>query len=546
MDRIDSHPSSGNVSFQGSDRIREKAPSGTTCLQEAPAKEKTEKEAFTPGRGVSEADDNKRSLFPENLASFSSAWKDAVAPSMSPGSGLNEARGKKQSLIPGFTPVSSDGKDAVTSEQTPGNGETGNAAAQKNSAQSNAPQAGQNIQNAAQSAANQQKMNEMMQTMMQTQMAMMTQMMQMMQTMMQSMNTMNNGRNGSGQNNANTTPGPVNNGRNPLNTNGTNAYNTTGMNNINNGLNDINNRINALNNGRNPDANGNQPVNGNGGTPPSGNTGTVTPPPPAQNNPQPFPLKDGASITIPGTEGAIKNFRIGVIGNPDNIKKIYFVNHGDGNSDYFNSTKSDRQAMAKHLNPSEGAVVAYPISPAREQGTFAGGKNGESLLNAYRHLEKMTGNKDVAFEMFSLSGGGRANNALLNHINKNYDSDPNVKEFVDNHLKGIHDGDSLCRDIPQMKQNFKDAIRRFPGTKFSFIHNTSGYMSYVQGQQNEIASYVKNGYQDKTNGQGKVTPDKVYNSGGSADLENGRIRFWAAPTHWKAWAGQFEKVFFGN
>jgi hypothetical protein len=201
--------------------------------------------------------------------------------------------------------------------------------------------------------------------------------------------------------------------------------------------------------------------------------------------------------------------------------------------------------MAKHLPQGEGAVVAYPISPASQQSTFANGKNGEALINAYRHLEKLTGNRDVKFEQFSLSGGGRANNALLQHINEKYHSDPGVKEFVDNHLRGVHDGDSLCRDIPQMKKNFKEAIKNFPNVKFSFIHNTSGYMSYVQGQQNEIASYVKNNYQDKTSGSGQVTPDKVYNYGGSWSSEDGRIRFWAAPTHWKSWATQFEKVFFG-
>jgi hypothetical protein len=137
---------------------------------------------------------------------------------------------------------------------------------------------------------------------------------------------------------------------------------------------------------------------------------------------------------------------------------------------------------------------------------------------------------------------------FLNISNPSFhnNSDPNVKEFVGNHLRGVHDGDSLCRDIPQTKKNFKEAIKNFPQVKFSFIHNTSGYMKYVQGQQNEIASYVKNGYQDKTNGQGHVTPEKFYDYGGSSTLENGRIRFWSAPSHWKSWAGQFEKVFFGN
>ncbi|MDQ7826552.1 MAG: hypothetical protein RDV48_27365 [Candidatus Eremiobacteraeota bacterium] len=288
------------------------------------------------------------------------------------------------------------------------------------------------------------------------------------------------------------------------------------------------------------------PPNNNVAPSPTPPNNTINPSPsPVNNNPKPLPYKDGDKIKIPGTEGAFKEFRIGVIGNPDNIKNIYFVNHGDGNSDYFNSTKSDRQAMAGKLPPGTGAIVAYPISPTTQQGTFAGGKNGEAVINAFRHLEKLTGNNDVKFEQFSLSGGGRVNNSLMETINQKYGSDPNVKEFVDNHLRGIHDGDSLCRDIPQMKKNFKEAMKNFPQVRFSFIHNTSGKMGYVQGHQNELASYAKNGYRDITNGQGKVTPDKVYNYGGSTDLENGRLRFWSAPTHWKSWAGQFEKVFFG-
>jgi len=86
VDRIDSLPSSENVSFRGFDRIFEKAPSDTSCLQEAPTKEKPEKEAFTPGRGVSEPGDDKHSLL-SSLTSFSYAWKDAVTSSTTPGNG---------------------------------------------------------------------------------------------------------------------------------------------------------------------------------------------------------------------------------------------------------------------------------------------------------------------------------------------------------------------------------------------------------------------------------------------------------------------------
>jgi hypothetical protein len=236
-------------------------------------------------------------------------------------------------------------------------------------------------------------------------------------------------------------------------------------------------------------------------------------------------------VTLDGTSGILKYTRITVIGNGNNITKVYFAVHGDGNSDYASSTSGDRTAMAKHLASGEGAIVAYPVSKSSNWPGFDGGKNGYVLLKMFRHLERLTGNTNMRFEQFSLSGGGRVNHALLRLINENYSSDSDVREFVDNHLRGIHDGDSLCYSISQMEQNYIKAIKSFDKVRFCFIHNTSGQMSYVQSHHNNVAKAVSN---------------QSYSYGGSLTLQDGRLRFWSSKTHWTAWQGQFEKVFFGT
>jgi hypothetical protein len=240
---------------------------------------------------------------------------------------------------------------------------------------------------------------------------------------------------------------------------------------------------------------------------------------------------NGSQLQLPGTAGILKYTRVVKIGEEKNITRIYFLIHGDGNSDYGSSTEEDRQAMAKHLPPGEGAIVAYPVSSRSLWPDFEGGKNGRVLLQMFRALEKSTGNANVRFEQFSLSGGGRVNHALLRLIDEEYPSDPEVRELVDNHLRGIHDGDSLCYSISAMRERYIKAIQRLPLARFAFIHNTSGKMSYVHSHHNTIA---------------KTVSGKSYPFGGSLTLEDGRLRFWSAATHWTAWQGQFEKVFFGT
>lgn len=241
----------------------------------------------------------------------------------------------------------------------------------------------------------------------------------------------------------------------------------------------------------------------------------------------------GEKINFIGTKHLFRHTRTWIIGNSQNITRVYFLMHGDGNSDYSGSTASDRKRMAQALeaetNGQEGALVAYPVCKSSNWPVFQGGKNGKTLLLMFRKLEKALGYDGLKFEMFSLSGGGRANHALLRMINGSYDSDPDVKEFVDDHLRGIHDGDSLCYSIENFRNQYISAIRRFPQIRFSFIHNTSGKMKYVQKHHNTIAKTIGN---------------RTYKWGGSLSLQQGRLRFWSSKTHWTAWQGQFAKVFF--
>lgn len=255
-------------------------------------------------------------------------------------------------------------------------------------------------------------------------------------------------------------------------------------------------------------------------------------------------LEDGMKAKLDGTSSLLRYTRIWIIGDPNNIKHIYFTNHGDGASDYSDSTRSDRQAMEANLPDGVGAIVAYPVSTGDDWPGFRSlndqRKNFYVLLKMFLQLEKATGRQganDITFEQFSLSGGGRVNHALMRLILEKYDTDASVQDFVDNHMRGIHDGDSLCYNIDGeegMTESYIDVLKNFPQIKGTFIHNTSGQMSYVHKYHRKVASNFKE------------LSSNEYPYGGSLSIENGRLRFWSASTHWEAWKGQFAKVFFGN
>ena len=257
---------------------------------------------------------------------------------------------------------------------------------------------------------------------------------------------------------------------------------------------------------------------------------------------QEFALEDGMKAKLDGTSGLLRYTRIWLIGNVNNIKHIYFTNHGDGASDYSDSTSNDREAMASNFPEGEGAIVAYPVSTGDDWPGFRSLKDQRTnyymLLKMFLQLERATGRQDandITFEQFSLSGGGRVNHALMRLILEKYDSDPAVQDFVDRHVRGIHDGDSLCYNIDGdegMTQSYINVLKNFRQIKGSFIHNTSGQMAYVHRHHRKVASAFKELSEDE------------YPYGGSTSIENGRLRFWSAKTHWEAWKGQFAKVFF--
>lgn len=259
------------------------------------------------------------------------------------------------------------------------------------------------------------------------------------------------------------------------------------------------------------------------------------------SNGQELTLQDGMKAKLNGTDGLLVYTRIWIIGKEDNIKRIYFANHGDGASDYSESTKADREKMESLLPEGEGAIVAYPLSTGHDWPGFQSigdqRKHYYVILKMFKQLADATGKpiNDMRFEQFSLSGGGRVNHALMRLILENYDSDTAVKQFADNNMRGIHDGDSLCYNIDGedgMTQSYIDVLKKFPQVRASFIHNTSGEMSYVQKYHRKVAAQFK-----------ELAPNE-YPYGGSLSIDNNRLRFWASKTHWEAWKGQFGRVFF--
>ncbi|MBI2894503.1 MAG: proprotein convertase P-domain-containing protein [Deltaproteobacteria bacterium] len=244
-----------------------------------------------------------------------------------------------------------------------------------------------------------------------------------------------------------------------------------------------------------------------------------------------FKHAGGERLVVPDLTDAFEFTRVWRIGNRDNITRIYLLVHGDGNTDYSGSTEGDRNDMEERLPPGEGAIVAYPVSPSGNWPAFDGGRNGRKVLRLFEELRTLAGRTDVVFEQFALSGGGRVNHALMRLINEHGD-EADVRAFAADNLRGIHDGDSLSYSLNSMRDNYILSIEDYPHVRFAFIHNTSGKMSYVHSYHNAIAKRFNDG--------------RGYPFGGSLSLQDGRLRFWSAATHWTAWKGQFAKVFFGE
>lgn len=250
-------------------------------------------------------------------------------------------------------------------------------------------------------------------------------------------------------------------------------------------------------------------------------------------------LEDGMKVQLDGTEGVFQYTRIWLLGNPRHITRIYFVLHGDKITDYSDATAEDRREMAQSLPPEEGALLAYPVScGGRSWPPFTGGSlqrvNAPVLVKMFRQLARSIGNEDAVFEQFALSGAGKVNMALLCLVIEKYDSDPDVRSFVDRNLRGIHDGAALCYDPYSMVTAYYQVLSKHPACRATFIHNTNpgeevdyGYLYHFK-----VAELFEDGLTEAR-----------FPKGGSLSLQDGRLRFWSNPLHMDTWRTQFRRVF---
>ena len=253
-------------------------------------------------------------------------------------------------------------------------------------------------------------------------------------------------------------------------------------------------------------------------------------------------LENGMRVQLDGTEGVFQYTRIWLIGNPQHITRIYFVLHGDKITDYSEATADDRQEMAEALPKGEGGIIAYPVSCGdRSWPPFTGGglqrKNAPVLVKMFRQLAQSVGNENATFEQFALSGAGKVNMALLCLIIEKYDSDADVRSFVDRNLRGIHDGAALCYDPFTMVTAYYQVLSKHPACRASFIHNTNpgeevdyGYLYHFK-----VAELFEDGMTEAR-----------FPKGGSLSLQNGRLRFWSNPLHMDTWRTQFRRVFLSS
>lgn len=252
-------------------------------------------------------------------------------------------------------------------------------------------------------------------------------------------------------------------------------------------------------------------------------------------------LTDGMKAKLWGTDGILSHTRIWFIGDKSNVKHIFFAVHGDGNSDYSDSTSGDRKAMTEHLASGEGAIVAYPVSVSSNWPAFNGAtkqrQNNVALLMMYRQLEKAIGRSDISFQQFSLSGGGRVDHGMLRLILEKYDNDDtglDVKEFVDSHVNGLHSGEALSYDLhgeDGLTNSWIKVLKAHSQIRASFVHGINSEFKYMLAEAITIG---------KAFGGGDIERGKTQN------LESGRLRWWAGNDHWTTWKGQFADAFFGT
>lgn len=250
-------------------------------------------------------------------------------------------------------------------------------------------------------------------------------------------------------------------------------------------------------------------------------------------------LKNDSTENLWGTEDFLQYTRIWILGDSNNITNIFFAVHGDGASDYSDSTNNDRKEMEMNLPSGEGAVVAYLLSNGDDWPGFSGineqRENGVGLLKAFRQIEKAAGNRNIAFQQFSLSGGGRVDHGLLRLILEKYENDDSgldVKYFVDNQLKGMHSGEALSYNLggeTGLVRSWIDMLKEHNTVRASFVLSPNSDYNYMWERAVEI---------------GKEFGGEQFPRGGEYQVENGRIRFWGGDSHFNCWKDNFAKAFF--
>jgi hypothetical protein len=246
------------------------------------------------------------------------------------------------------------------------------------------------------------------------------------------------------------------------------------------------------------------------------------------------PLRDGERLHFwDDAEARIAYTRVLVVGDPTNVTRIFFSAHGDHATD--RSQANFAQLMAQELGErtpaGEGAFIAFPISTAGRWPGFDGGKNGWVLFNMFQGLKQLGGNNcDVRFEQFAHSGGGRLNHALMKFVASDYDSSPEVRAFVDNNFRGIHDGESIGYSRRNNTQAYIDILTRFTQISATFTAGPrDGKMDYVYSDSHLPISRVFGG---------ELQNHK------RLSLDGGRIRFVPVKSHDAAWwDGQYEGFF---
>lgn len=260
-------------------------------------------------------------------------------------------------------------------------------------------------------------------------------------------------------------------------------------------------------------------------------------------------IQDGDKLSWSWTKDVFKYVRVWFVGNKENIRHIYFCVHGDGASDYSTSTVSDRKALDTWLKArGEGGLVLLPIATGTSWPAFQGRekqrKNNKTILRVFRELEYQalmscnpevagpdTCSKPVTFELFSLSGGGRFNHAVLRLIIEHYPDDFGVKAWVKDNIKILGDGEAMSYDIDGadgLRESWIQVLKNYPWLRAGFVHATESRFEYMWKEHIKI---------------GKAFGGKDFCRGCTQTLEDGRLRFWPAKTHWTTWQGQWTRMF---